>query len=418
MQSDERERRRRQARLQFEADEITAARLRPGEEDEIRSERELLVNSERLSELAEAAYAALEGGGRSGAAVDALGRVADALVQLAQLDPRMEETAGGAAALQDQAADLARSLRAYSENIEFSPSRLATLEERLSLINQLKRKYGVTVEEVIAYGERDAIELDEVAHGEERRDSLQHEERALLDAIADQGSELGRAREAGALRLAVAVEKQLADLHMAGARFAVRLSRRPAPDGVVAALNSEVVAGTDSVHSAAPGAAFAFDLSGVDRVEFLVSLNPGEPLLPLARVASGGETSRLMLALKTVLGEADDIPTLVFDEIEAGLGGRSGGVVGEKLAALADHHQVICITHLPQIAAAADVHLVASKAVGGGRTRAHLEPLDAEARVHELAAMLGTVTPATLVTAREMIAARGVSDQTRAARVV
>jgi DNA repair protein RecN (Recombination protein N) len=197
---------------------------------------------------------------------------------------------------------------------------------------------------------------------------------------------------------------QLSDLHMGGARFAVAFTRRPSADGVPARLAPDlVVGGTDGTESAPETVAYAFDASGVDRVEFLVTLNPGEPLRPLARVASGGETSRLMLALKTVLGDADQVPVLVFDEIEAGLGGRSGGIVGDKLARLAEHHQVICISHLPQIAARADRHLNVSKSVAGGRTRVAIGELRGEERVNELAAMLGGISEATLQSARELL---------------
>lgn len=409
--SDERERLRRQERLRFEAEEIASAQLRPGEEDEVRAERQLLANAEQLAELAEAAHAALAGGGRGVAAIDSLGRAAELMSQLAALDERLSDDAATAAALQEQAADLARTLRAYRDAVEFNPARLEAVEERLSLLNMLKRKYGATIPAVIAYGEAAAQELAELEGSEERVEALRAEEQRLLATLSERAQALSAAREQAAQRLVQAVGRELDDLRMAGARFAVQFTRRAAAEGLPCALPLEAIIehgeehGEHGVSEAGdtPAEPLAFDQSGVDRVEFLVSLNPGEPLRPLARVASGGETSRLMLALKSVLGEADAVPTLVFDEIEAGLGGRSAGVVAQKLAALAQNHQVICISHLPQIAAAAATHLVAAKEVSGGRTRATLTPISGEARVQELAAMLGGATPANLASARELL---------------
>ncbi len=405
--SDERERLRRQERLRFEAEEIAAAQLRPDEEEELRAERQLLANAEQLAELAEAAHAALAGGGRGAAAIDSLGRAAELLGQLAALDERLNEDAATAAALQEQAADLARTLRAYREAVEFNPARLDAVEERLTLLNTLKRKYGATIPAVIAYGAEAERELAELEGSEERVEALRAEEQRLLATLSERAQALSAARQQAAQRLVQAIERELDDLRMAGARFAVQFTRRSSAEGLPCALPLEAVI-EHGEHGAAEAGEpatepLAFDQSGVDRVEFLVSLNPGEPLRPLARVASGGETSRLMLALKSVLGEADGVPTLVFDEIEAGLGGRSAGVVAQKLAALAQNHQVICISHLPQIAAAAATHLVAAKQVSGGRTRATLTPIDGEARVQELAAMLGGATPANLASARELL---------------
>ncbi len=409
--SDERERVRRQERLRFEAEEIEAAQLRPDEEDEVRAERQLLANAEQLAELADSAHAALAGGGRGAAAIDSLGRTADLLGQLAALDERLTEDAAAAAALQEQAADLARTLRSYRDAVEFNPARLAAADERLTLINTLKRKYGATLAAVIDYGAQAAHELAELEGSEERLDGLRGEAGRLLTALSARAEELSAAREQAARRLVEAVERELDDLRMTDARFAVQFTRRPAADGLPCAVPLTAVLEHGPPEAGSPAAAaLAFDQSGIDRVEFLVSLNPGEPLRPLARVASGGETSRLMLALKSVLGDADAVPTLVFDEIEAGLGGRSAGVVAQKLSALAERHQVICISHLPQIAAAAATHLVAAKEVSGGRTRAALAAVSGEERVRELAAMLGGVTAANLASAREL---PGITPETR-----
>jgi DNA repair protein RecN (Recombination protein N) len=408
LNADERERIRREDRLRFERDEIAAARLRPDEEEALKSERALLANAERLAELAEAAIAALQGGGRGGAAVDALGHAADALAELANLDPRQRETAAAISALQEQAADLARDLRAYRDAIEHDPRRLGQIEERLALIAMLKRKYGSTIAEVIAYGERAERELEALANAESERERLGEEEAALAAAIRERARALSAAREAGAIRLVAAVRAELAELGLRQARFAVQFTRRPAANGLDLGLPAAtIVEDEPRVVAEAPAGPLAVEGGGAERVEFLVTLNPGEPLRPLARVASGGETSRLMLALETVLGDAAGIPTMVFDEIEQGLGGRSGGIVGAKLAALARSRQVICITHLPQVAACAERHLVVSKEVLEGRTRTAVRLVRGEERQRELAAMFGAVTEATLHSAAELLAAAG-----------
>jgi DNA repair protein RecN (Recombination protein N) len=402
---DERERARRQDRLAYEVQEIDAARLRPDEEEELRAERQLLVSAEELARLSEAAHTALTGGGRSASAADALGLAADALAQLARIDPRMAETAALAEALQSQVYDLARELRAYREGVEYNPRRLERIEERLALIAALKRKYGATLAEVLAYAERARAELAELTLGEERLEELREREEALRARLATAAERLSHARRRAACRLAEAVQTEIAELNLAGGRFAVRFERREDPEGVPVALPLTEVVASGTEPAPAGATAVAFDRSGVDRVEFYVSLNPGEPLRPLAKVASGGETARLMLALKTVLGAADAVPTLVFDEVDVGIGGRSGRVVGEKLAALGRHHQVICITHLPQVAALAERHLAVAKRVDGGRTFTEVRELNGEERRRELAAMLGGVSAAHLAAADEMLAA-------------
>ncbi|MHB8576205.1 MAG: DNA repair protein RecN [Dehalococcoidia bacterium] len=403
LQTDARERLRRQERLEYEVAEIEAAALRPNEEAELRAERTLLESAGQRVALAESGYTALLGGGRGTAAVDALGHASEALAELAAMDPRLSDEAVTAAALQEQATDLARVLRSYRDEVEHNPARLSANDERLSLILTLKRKYGVSIDEVLTYAEQAATELAGLAGSEERREDLEHEADRLLKSLAVIGAELSAAREAAAVHLVEALVQQLSELSMSGARFAVSISRRAAADGLPVRLPLAVMVGGPTADSGTCVESVAFDQTGLDRLEFYVSFNPGEELRPLARVASGGETSRLMLALKTVLGDADAVPTLVFDEIEAGLGGRTGAVVGEKLAALAGHHQVICITHLPQIAARADQHLSVIKTVENGRTRARVTALNDEDRVRELAAMMGSVSATTLAGAREML---------------
>lgn len=389
----ERERARRLDLLQYEVGQIEAAGLRAEEEEELRARRQLLANAEELTRQASAAIAALEEEESSG--VEALGRAAEAAARLAALDPCRQEEASAVAALQSQAAEMARAFREYREGLDADPEALGAVEERLALIADLKRKYGGSVKEVLDYATRAHAELAELAGREERLAELAQRERELIGEVGRLCAGLSRRRRGAAAHLAAALEAGLAELGMSGCRFAVRLKRREGPAGVpVAAPLEEVIeAGGDTPPVVSPRLLLP-ERFGVEDVEFLVSMNPGEPLRPLARVASGGETSRLILVMKTVLGTEDRIPLLVLDEIDVGLGGRAGRVVGERLRELGRHHQVICITHLPQIASFAERHIVVAKEVVGGRSVVRAWAVEGEERVGELAAMLGTPSPA------------------------
>ncbi|MGD9894004.1 MAG: DNA repair protein RecN [Dehalococcoidia bacterium] len=408
---DARERARRQDRLRFEVDEIESADLTLGEEDDLRAERQLLANAEELGRLAEASYAALVEGEDGASAVDALGVAASALSQLGALDPRHGALAEQAEALQSQATELAREVRAYRDEVEADPDRLQQIEERLTLLTALKRKYGQSIEEVLAYAERAVADLEALDTSEERAEGLAAEIEAVAGRLAAAARHLSELRRATAARLSAEVEREIAGLGLRGGRFAVHFARPASDDGVATELPEEELIGPEGGAGDGPERQAAFDRTGIDRVEFYVSLNPGEPLRPLARVASGGESARLMLALKTILGAADSVPTLVFDEVDVGIGGRSGQVVGEKLAALGTHHQVLCITHLPQVAARAGQHLAVSKFDDGQRTFTEIRELDSTERVQELAAMLGGVTEPNLRSAEAMLGSEGSNDR-------
>jgi DNA repair protein RecN (Recombination protein N) len=403
LQQDARERARRQERLSYEIQEIEAAQIVPEEEDELRRERSRLANAEQLAQLAAQAYAALEGEADAPGAGDTLGTAAGLLAQLARLDESLAADATQLEAVQSQVLEIARALRAYSEEVEYNPDRLQQIEDRLASLAALKRKYGATLEEVVSYGARASEELEELGTSEERIGALSAEEAALVETLGGQARALSERRRDAAQRLCASVQRQLADLGLSGGRFGVRFDLREDPSGVPVALPSATVIPDGELDVSEPVIRAAIDRTGVDRVELLVSLNPGEPLRPLARVASGGETSRLMLALKTILGDADAVPTLVFDEVDVGVGGRSGRIVGEKLAGLAAHHQVICITHLPQIASLAGQHLAIEKHVEGERTTVAARELHGEERLEEVAAMLGGATAATRASARELL---------------
>ena len=404
LRRDQRELARRIDLLTFQVDEISAAALEPGEDEALEGERRRLSNAEQLTRLAENARSYLDqGSDEQAGAMDLLSDVAGKLARLVAIDPDASDMLDVAEALNDQLSDLARSLEAYVEGIEFNPERLAEVEERLNLIFNLRRKYGDTLPDIISFGERALAELDRLTNAEVRTGELETEEARLLETIGAQGAALSIARRAAAIRMAAEVERELADLRMERARFDVDFRWKEVDDGAV-------VVASDAPDGVAAGR-YSFDTSGLDQVEFFVSANPGEPLKPLVKVASGGETSRLMLALKTVLGRADETPTLIFDEIDVGIGGRVGSVVGRKLWELTARrqshgagHQVLCITHLPQLAGYGDSHFVVRKLVIDQRTRTDVVDLRDENRVEELAAMLGSNSNAGRESVEEMLA--------------
>ena len=404
--SDERELARRSDLLRFQVNEIEAARLHAGEEDDLEHERTLLANAEKLAASADAAYRALYAGeGESPAAADRLGEATAALADLARLDPSLRAQAEAIENAAYQVEEVGRAMRNYRDNVEFNPARLQAVEERLDLIFTLKRKYGSSIEEILAYGRQAASELEALTHGEEHRAELLGREAQVLRQAGRLAAELSAARREASRSLSRAVEGELADLNMKRARFEVALEQVQAPDGV-------------PLDEAPVSPRYVCDTTGVDRATFLISPNPGEPLKSLAKIASGGEMSRLSLALKTVLSRADRISTLIFDEVDVGVGGRSGSVVGEKLCGLAGGHQVICVTHLPQIACYADAHFRVVKEVGEARTATKVELLSAEGRVDELAAMLAgpKAGASARQSARELVdAAKQWKERTRTA---
>lgn len=376
--------------LNYQVQEIDAASLRPDEEDELRQERDRLANAESLASQAQQALALLdEGTPEAPSLSDLAGQLVQALTAIGKIDLSQETLREQAETLTETLADLSLELSGYLEGIEFNPRRLEQVEDRLDLVNKLKRKYGGTVESVLAFAEDARAQLDTILHAGERIAELEAEETVLLARLAERGLALSRHRAAAAETLARGVETELADLRMAGARFAVDLHYQLDPKGVP--LDD--------------GQTVAFDPTGLDKIEFLVAPNPGEGLKPMVKIASGGETSRLMLALKHVLVQADPVPTLIFDEIDQGIGGRVGSVVGEKLWKLGRDHQVLCVTHLPQLAAFGDRHYRVGKLVADGRTVTEVEALAGSRRLEELAQMLGADSEANRLAARETLQA-------------
>ena len=369
--------------LTFQAQEIEAAQLKIDEEEELDQERSRLANAESLSGSAQQALALLdEGSPETSSAIDLIGQASQLLASLARIDGSQQELAGQVESLNAQLTEITRDLRGYLDEIEFNPRRLEQVENRLELIHQMKRKYGGSVESALEYAKNTRAQLENIANAGERIAELESLETSVLTETKNAGMLLSAKRQAAAKDLSTAVERELADLSMAGARFSVSFDTD----------------GNDPEKSDA-----VFTDTGMDKVEFLIAPNPGEGLKPLVKIASGGETSRLMLALKNVLASVDYVPTLVFDEIDQGIGGRVGFIVGEKLWHLGSNHQVMCVTHLSQLAAFGDQHFRVRKQVVDDRTLTEVEELDDTARIVELAQMTGSMTESNLNAAQEML---------------
>jgi len=402
----------------YQRNEIEGARLAPGEDDALETEKRVLANAEKLYAAAMSAFDHLyEGGSSAEAALRAAIRNVE---ELARYDSRFTESAQQLSSARASISDIAGSLRDYAEGINASPERLAEIEDRLALLDRLKRKYGKTVAEVIAFGEDVARKLAEV----EDRDEILNELRSALEQSAREyqkaASALTSQRQAAAAKLAKLAEAQINSLAMK-TRFQVAVTSGAELEGADALeehdRGTHPVGGSRAEKDPKNGGALApernWTAQGWDEVEYRIATNPGEPLKPLTEIASGGELSRVLLALKVAVEESSSKTkkkttprTLVFDEIDIGIGGRAAEAVGQKLKALGRAQQVLCVTHLPQIAAFADQHLAVEKREDHGRTQTRIRVLDDRARTHEVARMLSgaKVTDTSLQHAAQMIA--------------
>lgn len=379
----------RQELLSFQVDEIELAGLQIGEEDRLTDRRNQLVNAEKLSDLSQKILIVLDDApGDQPTVMDMVGEIVQSADELSKTDPSLEGLAGKTAGLNDSLFELGKELRSYLENLEFDSEELNETQERLNLIQDMKRKYGEDIPEIFAYRDQARRELEEISGRTTRIEELLEIEGKLLLELSQRGQDLSSARREGAHQLANELEEQLDDLKMAGARFDVAFKIESDPTGVLNESGQQV----------------RYYPDGLEKIEFLVEANPGEGLKALAKTASGGETSRLMLALKNVLAQADHISTLVFDEIDQGIGGRIGAVVGEKLYQLTPEHQVICITHLPQLAGFGQQHFQVVKSLVEGRTTIQVLEIQGEERVEELATMMGGPSEKNLESARELMA--------------
>lgn len=389
LDSGSRERAQRLDLLTYQITEIDEAGLVPGEDDALSQERDRLQNADALRRSAFTAIHAIAGDDTEFAALNALRIAHQAVTDLAGTDAAAQPFSERATEIVVLAEDLVRDLQEYAEGIDGDPARLQEVEDRLDLIHTLKRKYGATIDDVLAYLARIRAECDQLTSGLYDRESLEAELRRLQNDLAARASHLSRARQETATRLAEIIAESIASLRMGKAAVEIQVRQRSAADGL----------------PLADGRRVTVDETGIDDVSFLIAPNAGEALKPFGKIASGGETARIMLAVKSILSDVDQTPTLVFDEIDVGVGGRSGQLVGEKLWSLTDRHQVIVISHLAQIAAFADQHLRISKVEEDGRVVSHVEELTPLTREEELAAMLDGVpaTPESRANARAML---------------
>jgi DNA repair protein RecN (Recombination protein N) len=356
--------------LRHQLEEIDAAQVRVGESAELAAEAERLANAEALQQAAALAHQLLEGDEDAGAAT-ALGAAARAVHGPGGHDRALGELAERAQALAAEVGDLASSLRGYAEAVLVDPARLEEVNQRMALLRDLERKYGDDEAAVLAFAGQAAARLAELEGGTLRSEALEAEAAQLRRDLAGTGAALTAARQEAAARLGEALRVELADLAMPSAQVVVAVEQDP-DEGGLEVDGRRLAAGDD----------------GLDRVDLRLAAHPGAPLRPLGRAASGGELSRVMLALRVVLAGVDRTPTLVFDEVDAGVGGRTAAAVGHRLAQLAGRHQVLVVTHLPQIAAHADRHFTVEKRSDEGATSTDVRLLDGPGRVAELSRML------------------------------
>ncbi len=346
--------------LTFQVNEIESAHLKAGEEEKLARRAAMLNNAQRISDGVDEAYALTYGEGRQTGAQELLSRAAASMEGIAALDERFASLAGRLREVYYLAQDVGYELQSLREGLNFDPDMAEKIESRLETIRRLERKYGATVDEVIAFGKDAKERLEQLNAGEESIDAMKKELRARDKALKDACEALTASRRELTERLTKGVLEQLSDLGMARTRLEIRLTQLPKPTK-----------------------------DGADGVEIMISPNPGEPLKPLSFVASGGEMSRIMLALKAVAMDADGVDTMVFDEIDTGVSGRMAQVVGEKMRMIARNRQVLCVTHLPQIAALGQTHFMVEKTTDGERTDSTVRRLDWEGRVREIARLVG-----------------------------
>lgn len=378
----------RQELLRFQVREIEETHIRPDEDLTLAEERKRLQFAGELQEIIRYTYQRLYESEES--VVSVLSQCVKRLEKGAGIERQVEDVRAGIDEIRLKAEDAALTLRELERSVKGNPERLQEVEERIALLHRLKRKYGPTLGDVLTFREKAACLLTGREEKKERLSALGRELEAAAGDLYRKAEALSRKRMAAARKLEASVIRELQDLHMAGTAFQVRFydgeesSKPPGEDGE------------------------GIGPDGMDRAEFVIAPNVGEELRPLAKIASGGELSRIMLALKTILARGAGVETVIFDEVDAGISGATAEMIGEKLLALSRFHQVVCITHLPQIACKGPHHFLVKKGVSGGRTEAVISELDSDSRVHEIARLLGglEITAAAVARAREMIRGR------------
>lgn len=375
---DEGEKLRRMETLKYQIDEISRAELTIGEDEALESKRKLAQNAEKLADGLQDAARGLDGDDDTEGAAAMLAQAERALSKIARFDESLSQIHDLVADLMYQAQDAAEQVKDRIYSLSYSADELERIEERLDTIHRLRRKYGATCEDILAYLERAKKELDEIEFADERMEQLQRKLQKAEQEACAMAQRLREARKQASVTLTERVLKELSDLDMKKVQFACQFTETE------------------------------LSQNGADAVAFYMSANLGEALKPLNKVASGGELARIMLAMKNVLAERDHVPTLIFDEVDTGVSGRAAQHVAEKLRAVSKNKQVLCVTHLPQLAALADTHFLIEKSEHDGRTFTAVTPLDFEGRKRELARIIGgsSITETTLQSAAEMLAAQ------------
>ena len=376
LEMDEQEKMQRIDLLEYQVTEIKKASLEKGEEDDLREQRDIYTNAEQITKSVNEAYMNLYEGDEIQSAYDGISIAVNEISQISDLNPQLKSINDTLNEIMYSLEDTAHEIKEFGETVEFDEQTLNEIEERLDLISRLKRKYGNSIEEILEYLKKAESELNDIKLSDERTNELKEELKNITKELKEKGNVLTQRRENAAKVLEENIEKSLHELNMEKSKFKVNIEN----DGT-------------------------FYDNGMDKVEFLISTNPGEPLKPLVKIASGGELSRVMLAIKSILADSDGVDTMIFDEIDTGVSGKAAMSIAKKLAVIAKNKQVICITHLPQLTAMADNHYLIQKNTDGELASTTLKELDEEGRELELARIIdgGEVTELALSHAKQML---------------
>ena len=376
LEMDEQEKMQRIDLLEYQVNEIKKASLEKGEEDDLREQRDIYTNAEQITKSVNEAYMNLYEGDEIQSAYDGISIAVNEISQISDLNPQLKSIYDTLNEIMYSLEDTAHEIKEFGETVEFDEQTLNEIEERLDLISRLKRKYGNSIEEILEYLKKAESELNDIKLSDERTNELKEELKNITKELKEKGNVLTQRRENAAKVLEENIEKSLHELNMEKSKFKVSIEN----DGT-------------------------FYDNGMDKVEFLISTNPGEPLKPLVKIASGGELSRVMLAIKSILADSDGVDTMIFDEIDTGVSGKAAMSIAKKLAVIAKNKQVICITHLPQLTAMADNHYLIQKNTDGELASTTLKELDEEGRELELARIIdgGEVTELALSHAKQML---------------
>lgn len=376
LEMDEQEKMQRIDLLEYQVNEIKKASLEKGEEDDLREQRDIYTNAEQITKSVNEAYMNLYEGDETQSAYDGISIAVNEISQISDLNPQLKSIYDTLNEIMYSLEDTAHEIKEFGETVEFDEQTLNEIEERLDLISRLKRKYGNSIEEILEYLKKAESELNDIKLSDERTNELKEELKNITKELKEKGNVLTQRRKNAAKVLEENIEKSLHELNMEKSKFKVSIEN----DGT-------------------------FYDNGMDKVEFLISTNPGEPLKPLVKIASGGELSRVMLAIKSILADSDGVDTMIFDEIDTGVSGKAAMSIAKKLAVIAKNKQVICITHLPQLTAMADNHYLIQKNTDGEMASTTLKELDEEGRELELARIIdgGEVTELALSHAKQML---------------